>query len=147
MNREIKFRGKRTEDGEWIYGYYFTTPLTAEYNIEPDNGAYFDSGRSVCRHVISNENGVVFEIIPETVGQYTGLCDKNGKEIYEGDIVKVRRENSYNNEAVEFRQGAFVAGYHYGSSTAKKPKLIVKCMVEIIGNIHDSPKLLTEKRK
>jgi hypothetical protein len=88
MNRTIKFRGRRTDGAGWVFGYYFTTPLTAEYNILPENGAFFDCGRDARRHVIADENGCVFDVIPETVGQFTGCRDRNGRDIYEGDFVK-----------------------------------------------------------
>ena len=83
MPREIKFRGKRIDNGEWVYGYLFTTPLTNETGIAD----HFLSGQEK-KYQICDEHGVVFEIDIKTVGQFIGREDKNGKEIYEKDIVK-----------------------------------------------------------
>lgn len=75
--KEINFKGKRIDTGDWVSGYYFKTPLTAE-NFTADS---FSSG--INRHCISNADGVVFEIDPTTLSEYTGIAG-----IYENDIVE-----------------------------------------------------------
>lgn len=82
MNRYL-FKAKRKDNNEWVYGYLFKTPLTAEFNCD---GQYFSS--MVRRTCISNEDGCVFEVIPETICEYTGKNDKNGKMIFENDYLK-----------------------------------------------------------
>ena len=122
MSREILFRGKRQYNGEWIYG-------DLQHN-----------GKNIPKWVEGEE------IIPETVGQFTGLTDKNGTMIFEGDIVKVKTE--YVDETVylvAYRDCGFKLIYRPSNGvvnlTNNKSRYI-----EVIGNIHDNPELM-EKTK
>lgn len=134
MNRIIKFRGKTKENfvnsevniilkGKWIYG-----------------GIVFDTDTD--RVWIDTKYFGEILVDKETVGQFTGLHDKNGKEIYEGDIIKYKDSRGQHIEKVIFDKGCFYAGIHNGSSTRVAPKLINTRISEVIGNIYDNPELL-----
>ena len=129
--REIKFRGKRVDNGEWIYGFYWhnTNTETSRITILTESSLYID-----------------IEVIPETFGQFTGLTGKNGKEIYEGDICEVL----YSSIGFQVE----VKGVVYWGDWAMSYRIYLlphhddyklsdyKSDIEVIGNIHDNPELL-----
>ena len=139
MKREIKFRGKRPTDGEWVYGdllHIGGCPLIYHGSKEDYDVVHDD------RIAVSLYHDEVSVVYPDTVGQFTGLHDAQGKEIYEGDIVF---QQGYNGKKqpmeVKFECGAFIVGYHSGSSTKRTPMLLnSKC--KVLGNVYDNPDLL-----
>lgn len=134
--REILFRGKLKQDNlpyrkdEWVYG----------------NFVFLTDGNRHIPHIYG-----FGEVIPETIGQYTGLTDKNGKKIFEGDIVK--EEDCVHNGEVQiygrkwvvyFDKGVFF-GWRKGYKSCGLSKFIPNISgIEVIGNIHDNPELLKE---
>ena len=125
MNREILFKGKRVDNGEWVEGFYCPRPYS-HFPCEP----------SIFPIATIDKEWYGIEVIPETVGQYTGLTDKNGVKIFEGDILKFRSgiySVEWDNEHSKFlqRDGQFSRELHIWIAKS-----------EIVGNIHDNPELL-----
>lgn len=129
--RDILFKGKRKDNGKWVYG---------NYAVADNNGKQ--------QYFIFQNKAFEFEVDPETVGQYTGLTDKNGKKIFEGDILRV----AYHPEQdviIEWSDGSF------RFRRANNPKDCVYSTIrymqnamsglKIVGNIHDNPELLEVK--
>ncbi|NLU51577.1 MAG: hypothetical protein GXX10_01755 [Clostridiaceae bacterium] len=139
--RDIKFRGKRLDNGEWVYGYYFIS----ERDIE-DGFVWRDIPQIQQRY---GDHYQYFDVIPETIGQYTGLKDKNGREIYEGDICSTDLSRPY--LIVLFRNGAFMYQCHDDGNDYFDIMLPIEeesetdNYTEVIGNIHDNPELLKLK--
>ena len=111
--REILFRGKRVDRGEWIEGNY-------EYYHKPR------------KYIISNPyTGETKGVIPETVGQFTGLCDKNGKKIFEGDIVESPQGTR---GFIEWQNAECAFLVNIGDDW----QTMDDCTYEVVGNIYDN---------
>lgn len=139
-NRERKYRGKRVDNGEWVEGSYRYSPYYDIHTISIfQEHAGLDAGGGVWRE---------YEVIPETVGWFTGRKDKNGKvEIYKGSIITFLPEDF----STTIRQIAEVYYCVKRSAFCVKSKAwnmpLFNCkQIEVIGNVHDNPELLTQDK-
>ena len=124
--REILFRGKRTDNGTWAYGYLFCIWESAY----------------LCWGTTNNVPNMK-EVIPETVGQYTGLTDKRGTKIFEGDIVKFYNgDGEYSPYEVRWQDSGFSVLMNGNPDLFDELDDFFSRRCEIIGNIYDNPELL-----
>jgi uncharacterized phage protein (TIGR01671 family) len=148
--REILFRGKNIYN-DWIYGYL------CQHRGEPvmdNNGMVLEGSdyyiRDWAEKIDTGFYGCNYKVFPSTVGQYTGLTDKNGKKIFEGDIIKIVPDCDYSDDysisKVYSYNGILCADYHGDDFDSTALGFLEDYLsdgdFEVIGNIHDNPELL-----
>lgn len=145
MNREIKFRGQRIDNNQWVYGYYRKNTFYNKLGDEPKE--------IYTKHFIGafdNKNLIdgIFEQVevkPETICQFTGILDKANTEIYEGDFVSTDLQRPHNK--VIYKNGAFMLEcfddnlYHDIFYPTHELQQAVYKYGQVIGNIIDNPEL------
>jgi len=135
--REIRFRGKRIDNGEWVYGYMIGNDVIVGEIVEFSD-EYFNTE-------------FWYKVDPETVGQYTGLKDRNGREIYEGDIVRffffdnVKELISPVEQVVECGTGHYIRLQGRGYFSLN-PTVIDRNYVEVIGNTWEDGGMLDDRK-
>lgn len=145
--RTIKFKGKRVKDGQWIYGNLADYSFSVLQNTINKKVIF----SNIVSFATDNFGFVVndCEVDPATVGQFNGLLDKNGKEIYEGDILMLGSSDAGICE-VKWNESqlAFCIRFYYERNLGIRPLGAWARDgkdIAIIGNTHDTPELLNEK--
>ena len=146
--REILFRGQDAATGDWIKGYFVQL---FDDKGNKTNRIYSGYAETDCEDYYPD----FWEVDPETVGQFTGLTDKNGKKVFEGDIIRFTDENSEYEWVGRVEFGNPNAEYNWGfqlvyiNGTKANTDILLwfdmeetGAYSEVIGNIHDNPELL-----
>jgi uncharacterized phage protein (TIGR01671 family) len=148
--REILFRGKRKDNGEWVFGMPW---------IFKEKSCICPWKTGMCKY---DTGFFPVEVVPETVGQFTGLTDKNGKKIFEGDIVRLckyafewedKSSWEFKIGVIDFEDGCFVINDIYSSDGYNELSCVYNeihfsngydenAIFEVIGNIYDNPEFL-----
>lgn len=151
--REILFRGKRIDNGEWVMSgnlIHFNPEGEELYYYIPMVNSKCVFTQDESDNILSIDEGTFYKVIPETVGQYTGLNDKNGTWIFEGDILSTENGTFSNTGMghILFYKGMWTS--FYGQDAIGRDcfdELHAVCNSrEVIGNIHDNPELLGERK-
>nr|DAN84076.1 MAG TPA: YopX protein [Caudoviricetes sp.] len=125
MTREILFRGKRVNNGEWVEGSYWYSRRSNTY-----------------QHFVFDDEGVWVGVDPNTVGRFTGLTDRNGVKIFEGDIVHVKaRSCSFTGCVIYWSEEA---RYACKTKSGIRYAICARLEFEVVGNIYDNPELFGE---
>lgn len=150
MSRKILFKAKRKDNGKWVEGYYCkldetTYCISEDYERHPVPTHHYILQETMTDWGLPNKF-YQFEIDPDTICQYTGLTDKNGKKIWENDICDRKEKHP---EIVTYNKGDWQLDYSYALG---KEKHFSACnlgfyacereCVEVIGNVFDNPELL-----
>lgn len=126
MNKAREYRGKRIDNGEWVYGAY------SDYNWHPDEGVVKEPS------IINYEDDCLWcQVIPETVGLDIGIKDRNGKSMFDGDIVEYREE--YGQIEYHEDEAMYVVSFDTWFTDFDH---ICGIDVEVVGNVYDNPAML-----
>lgn len=128
--REILFRGKQTDNGKWIYGYYIQKLNPYSEDGEPRS------------HFIMDVAPFGQAVFPDTIGQYTGLTDKNGVGIFEGDVMEFDAYGFHYKGVVSFVDGNFCVICNRPTASPFLDNAIKQHDAICVGNIYDNPEIL-----
>lgn len=137
--RDIKFKGKNKDIG-WVYGQLVYDVNGNAYIIQE---VELDSSYGLEETMLYAT--MWYRVENETIGQYTGLNDKNGKEIYEGDIVKVFTNKEWRIGIIIYEHSGFTIDVTNNKELEYGRTSIIENLTEVIGNIYDNPELLEEE--
>ncbi|MCI5588339.1 MAG: YopX family protein [Lachnospiraceae bacterium] len=154
--REILFKAKRVDNGEWVEGYYYKMSETTycfkeDYERKPVPEHHYILQERMTDWGLPNQM-VQIEIIPETLCQFTGLCDRYGNKIWENDILKMRSDEYAQVKFGLYNTGFVIGNYNQGFYAAfsedsyYRHELGYWCKESYVrGNTFDNPELLQEK--